>query len=120
VSDYLERDENYEPATLPSAGELLHWGDLHGPEPKPSIVAPEGDFTRFPRRRSTFRTLVAALVSIVAVVGGAWGVSWLTAPGGPSGFGPYFGGIAAVIVAVVILVRTWKWANVRRAVIPTL
>ncbi len=118
MSDYLERDENYEPATLPSPGELLHWGDLHGEPAPPSIVSPDGDFTRFVRRRSVGRTVVAAIVSAAAAGAGAWGVASLTAPGGPQGLGIYFASLAATAVGVIVLIGVWRWAGQRRLAIP--
>jgi hypothetical protein len=120
VSDYLERDENYEPVTLPSPGELLHWGDLHGDPPPPSTVPQDGDFTRFVRRRSLGRTVVAAIVSVAAVGGGAWGIASLTGAGGPQGVGMYFAALGATAAGIAVIIGVWRWANRRKLALPRL
>lgn len=137
VSEYLERDENYEPATLPSPAELLHWESLHpassdggqagiagtpgvsasplGPDGKP--IEPEP--TRFLPRRRPGRYIVASVVTTIVLLGVVLVVALMTSASGPSGVGIFFATVSAVVVGLVVVVRMWKWAGRRQRGIPS-
>jgi len=133
MSDYLERDEDYEPVTLPSPAELLHPGEVRTlPDGSPSVTptvegaaippvpppAPEEEVTRFVSRARPRRYLVAALVTAAAFAGIAWGAASIGSASGAKGIGIYFAAIGAIFVGVVVVVAIWRWAGKRRSGIP--
>jgi hypothetical protein len=136
VSDSLWRDEDYEPATLPSPAELLHpeWalsappqlGEAGAPAvpAPPASIGPDGapiepELTRFLPRRRPGRYLIAAAVTAVALGAGALVVASTTGATGPNGVGLFFATIGAISVGVVAIVWVWRWAGRRRSGIPT-
>jgi hypothetical protein len=135
VSDYLERDEDYEPVTLPSPAELLHWGEVETspdgtlgppvvnegtiPAVPPPVTEPEEEPTRFVARARPGRYVVAAVVTAGAFAGIAWGAAWMGGASGAKGIGAYFAAIGAIAVGIVVVVSVWRWAGRRRSGIPS-
>jgi hypothetical protein len=135
VSDFLERDENYEPATLPSPGELLHWEELHSPPPvdtgpvgfpeaKEPKLGPDGspiepELTRFLPRPQPGRYVIAALVTAAVFMGIASVVALTSNAEEAKGIGAYFALIGAGAIGLVTVPWVWRWAGRRRSGIPT-
>jgi hypothetical protein len=135
MSDSLWRDEDYEPATLPSPAELLHWealqsapteaGETGAPEvPQPSATigldgAPiEPVLTRFLPRRRPGRYFIAAAVTAGAFCAVALVVASLAGATGPKGVGLFFASVGVVAVGAVAVVWVWRWAGRRRSGLP--
>ena len=133
MSDYLERDEDYEPVTLPSAAELLHPGEVRSlPDGTPDVAStaegapippvppptPEEEATRFLPQARRGRYIVAAFVTAGAFASIAWGAAWMGGASGAKGIGIYFAGIGAIAVGIVLIVSVWRWAGKRRSGMP--
>lgn len=114
VTNFLERDDNYEPAVLPSPAELLHWGDLHS---SPAAAAPpspldeSAEFTRFVPRRRKGRVTVAVILTVVLVGLATWGIGSLNLASGVAGIAAYFKGGAILALVGGVLWGVWKWAR---------
>ncbi|MCJ7827207.1 MAG: hypothetical protein MUP36_03085, partial [Demequinaceae bacterium] len=119
--------------TLPSAGELLHWEELHSPpsdtgpvgfpEAKAPTIGPDGspiepELTRFLPRPQPGRYVVAAVVTACAFIAVGATVTLMAGASGPKGVGVFFAVIGAVVAGVVIVVWVWRWAGRRRSGIP--
>lgn len=114
MTNYLERDENYEPAVLPSPAELLHWGDLHSPPESrtPSVLPDDSEgFTRFVPQRRRGRIIAATLITVVLVALGAWGVGSLTMGSGVTGIAAYFKAAGLLALVGGVLWGLWRWAR---------
>ncbi|MBN2177722.1 MAG: hypothetical protein JW722_08750 [Demequinaceae bacterium] len=134
MSDFLERDENYEPAVLPSPGELLHWEALHSPPPVdtgpvgfPEAKAPvlgadgapvEPELTRFLPRARPGRYVIAAAVTAGVFVGIAFVVALTANATDAKGIAAYFAIIGAVAAGFTTVLWVWRWAGRRRSGIP--
>ena len=119
MTDNLERDDNYEPAVLPSPGELLHWGDLHSPPPPPPVGGSEdGDFTRFLPKRQTWRFVVASVATLVLFLGVGAALAISVSASGPKGIGGFFLGFFVVVVGATGVAWFWRWAGRRRGGLP--
>ena len=133
MSDFLERDEDYEPATLPSAAELLHpegllappgeTGPVGFPEAKAPVLGPDGspiepELTRFIPRAQPGRYVVAAMVTAVVFVAIAVVVALTSGAKGAKGIGAYLAIIGTVVLGAAIVPWVWRWAGRRRSGIP--
>jgi hypothetical protein len=136
VTDSLWRDDDYEPATLPSPAQLLHpellqsapteAGEIGTPgvAQPPATIGPDGvpiepELTRFIPRPRPGRFIVAAAVTAAVFCGVALIVAAMTGATGPKGVGLFFAGIGTALAGVVAVVWIWRWAGRRHSGIPT-
>jgi hypothetical protein len=91
--------------------EVLNPG-FGGPSDSPAVPGDEPDYTRLVRPRQRWRDVVAWTTTGAFVVTAAWFLPILMVPTSPLGRVGSFATLSAGgLAAVVVLVKTWRWAH---------